>query len=505
EAMCVMASRLGGMKYPAEKLRKAWKNLLFNQFHDILGGCSVKSAYDDAAMLHGEVMSITEQAIARAAAAVTRQIDTLCGKTLPCGKERENWHLWDADALGTPFVLFNPHPWQVTETVCITAEVEEIRDPAGDPVPVQRVRGEQTNGTDKYATAFTASVPAYGYAVYRLHHKGTAAPAAPAMTADERTLENSVIRVVFGEDGEIASFMDKRSGQAVISASCAAVLLDETDCDTWAHNKDSLGETVARFDRPTFGVIESGAVRATLRVTTRSGDSTIRRDYSISPDSDVLTVRMTVDFHEKHRALKLAFPAAGDVTAAIPYGSVVRAQNTGEEPCGAWLACGGLGFASDFACGYDSENGMLRPTVLRGAIYADHFGQKTRDEFCEYMDMGVGHFTYALFPYAGPADADRRARTLNAPLIPYSDSFHTGRLGQTFTGFSSDNDRIVVTAIKQAEDGTGNVIRFFDAAGADGCAALELLGEKLTAEYHHHEIKTFRTTGEETDLIERNQ
>ena len=44
EKLCAMAKELTGDKYPAKKLRKAWKNVLFNQFHDILCGCCVKKA-----------------------------------------------------------------------------------------------------------------------------------------------------------------------------------------------------------------------------------------------------------------------------------------------------------------------------------------------------------------------------------------------------------------------------------------------------------------------------
>lgn len=63
EALSVLADRLTGEdNYPSEKLKKAWKNVLFNQFHDIMGGCAIKSAYKDASYLYGEVMSIAEQA-----------------------------------------------------------------------------------------------------------------------------------------------------------------------------------------------------------------------------------------------------------------------------------------------------------------------------------------------------------------------------------------------------------------------------------------------------------
>ena len=502
EAMCTLASRLAGMKYPAKKLRHAWKALMFNQFHDILGGCAIKSAYEDASYLHGEIMSITEQAIHRAAALLSRRIDTLDGRKLPAGKSEANWRLWEADIPGTPLILFNPHPWEVTATAISTQPVSAVRSPDGSAIPVQRIRSEHTNGrNDKYYTAFRATVPPLGYAVYRLCPGGEAAAAEPLIASEQR-LENEFLSAEFDpETGELSRLTDKRTGTVLLDAPCAAVLLDETACDTWAHDKASLGPDAAVFGSPAFSLIEQGGVRAVLRVTSRSGESLLRRDYILEAGSDALTVRMTVDFHEKHRAFKLSFPVPGSVRAAIPFGSILREPGGGEEPCGAWLTAGKLGFASDFACGYDTADGAFRPSVLRGAIYADHFG--VRDEFCEYMDQGVGEFTYQLFPYAGEADAARRARTLELPLIPYCDSFHGGELPQTYSAFTGDTASAVVTALKEAEDGNGTVIRFAEAEGQDVNVRVRLFDEPLHFSLRPHEIKTIRPGIGEADLLER--
>ena len=43
-----MANALLGLPNPAESTEDAWKGVLFNQFHDILCGCSIEAAYDDA-------------------------------------------------------------------------------------------------------------------------------------------------------------------------------------------------------------------------------------------------------------------------------------------------------------------------------------------------------------------------------------------------------------------------------------------------------------------------
>ena len=92
------------------KLTHAWKNLLFNQFHDILAGCAIESAYTDASYLFGEIMSITDREINRALQAIACKIDT--GADSPTGIKRPegmgHWLVWEHETLGTPLVIFNP-------------------------------------------------------------------------------------------------------------------------------------------------------------------------------------------------------------------------------------------------------------------------------------------------------------------------------------------------------------------------------------------------------------
>lgn len=99
-----MAKELTGDKHPAKKLKKAWKNVLFNQFHDILCGCCVKKAYEDASHLYDETMSITEQAMNLAMQKIAWNIDALGDETLPSYKSHINWKIWEHEVLGTPII-----------------------------------------------------------------------------------------------------------------------------------------------------------------------------------------------------------------------------------------------------------------------------------------------------------------------------------------------------------------------------------------------------------------
>jgi len=502
EKLCVMANELTGDKYPAKKLQKAWKNVLFNQFHDILCGCCVKKAYEDASYLYGETMSITEQTMNIAIQKIAWNIDTLGDETLPSYKSHINWKIWEHEVLGTPVIVFNPNSWSVKTVVSINQDAKKMTDSKGDEIPFQLVRGDQTNQEDKYHTAFIADVPAMGYAVYRFFTEKESEKAfAKVMKVTKTSLENSKIKVEFDEfTGDICKFYDKEHDRYIINSPCKAVLLDDTDCDTWAHDKKVLGKMIGMFDTPEFKITEDGPVRCSIRITTRYNNSTLQRDYTITPDSKEVRVKTVVDFHETHRVLKFTFPMTDEkVIAKIPYGSITRCGYTGEEPCGSLIASGILCVANDSKYGYDTHNSEIRMTILRSAIYADHFGK--RDEFCEFMEQGISEFTYSVFPYKSNADAEKTASELNFALPHIMGSFHKGKLPEVISCFECDNDDIIITAIKQAEDSEETVIRAYEANGNNTNAKMKLFDREIIADFAHNEVKTFKGN-DEVNMIE---
>ena len=497
EKMCIMANKLCGMPYPAEELKNAWKNVLFNQFHDILAGCAIKEAYTDASYSYGETMSVTEKAINRAATAIAKKIDTLCGKQLPSYKKINTvqWRVWETDSLGTPVVVFNPHCHEVSTIIELTSSTIKVTDEYGDEIANQKVRASHSNGNDCFYSAFKVNLPPYGYRVYRIFPGRENTLCDTSLKISTHTLENNKLYVEFDKtSGEIKQIYNKQTNEYIINSLCKTILVDESDCDTWAHDKDRLGDETDVFSDAEFEITETGPVRATLRITNRCSNTIIRRDYTLADDCDTLTVKTFVDFREKHKALKLAFPLAGEhITAAIPYGTIQRSCNTGEEPCQEFVSCKNLGIANDSLYGYDTENGYIRMTALRGAIYADHFGN--RAGATNYMEQGENEFTYAIFPYTDKADASRRASQLNVAPIVYIDSFHSGTLGQQMSCISSDCTDAVVTAIKQSEDNDGTIIRICEMNGKNTNANIKLFDTDINQKIAHNEIKTLKIQG----------
>jgi alpha-mannosidase len=261
-----------------------------------------------------------------------------------------------------------------------------------------------------------------------------------------------------------------------------------------------LGEKVGAFGAPEVKVIESGPVRATLRVITRYKDSILQRDYSILSGDRKVTVKVKIDFHEKHKTLKFAFPLSDEtVISKTAYGTVKRRGYTGEEPCGSWIASGDVCVANDSKYGYDTEDGDMRMTMLRSAIYADHFGK--RDEFCEFMEQGISEFTYSVFPYESDAVSEKVASELNFTLPHIMGSFHKGNLPDTMSCFECENDNIIVTAVKQAEGGSETIIRAYEANGNNTAAKIKLFNKEIVTEFSHNQVKTFKEN-DEVNMIE---
>ena len=502
EKLCVMAGKLTGYAYPAKKLKKAWKNLLFNQFHDILCGCCIKSAYEDAAHLFGEAMSVAEQEMYFAMQKIAWNIDTLGDTELPSPIKKNGW-TWEHEVLGIPAIIFNTHEWSVKALITVKEVASKVTDAKGREIPFQLVRGEHTNRSSKYCTAFIAELLPLGYTTYRIYtQKPSELSPSNSLSASEGCLENSKIRIELDKNtGDIARFFIKESGRYLINTPCRAVLLDETVCDTWAHGEDSLGETVGVFGEAEFEIIENGPVRAILRSTAKYAKSTIVRDFCLLDGDDRITVNAKVDFHEKHRALKFTFPMTDEtVTAKIPYGTITRHGYTGEEPCGSFIASGALAVANDSKYGYDTKNGEMRLTVLRGAAYADHHG--VRDERLEYMDQGVSEFSYSVFEHKSIPETEKAASELNSAPRHVMGSFHHGDLPESLGCFECDNGNVLVSCIKKHEDSDAAVIRIFETSGTDTAVNIRLFDKSVSTDLSHYAIKTLTEDGAEINMLE---
>jgi alpha-mannosidase len=286
--------------------------------------------------------------------------------------------------------------------------------------------------------------------------------------------------------------------------------------DTWGHDVVAYDQELGEFEPVSVRLVENGPVRAIVRVESRYGDSLLREDYALSAGSHHVDVHVVLDWHERLRLLKLRYPTAidgGVVTTETPYGHLVRMPNGHEDPGQSWVdvSGGGRGLTviNDAKHGYDVRLGDIGVSAVRSPVWAWHDPRELEAEGdFEYMDEGRQRFRVRLVPHAGDwrdAGVVRLAAELNQPPFAMFESFHHGPLEPEGSYGDDRNGDVVVTVVKQSEDGEGFVVRAFESSGRDAHANLDVLGFTWQANFRANEIKTFRLWGDavvETDLLE---
>jgi alpha-mannosidase len=496
EVLALISSRIAGLDYPKEKLEGAWKTLLFNHFHDLIAGCSVKGVYRTATRQLGAVLSACDSISVGAMQKIAQSIDTACDGVYK--KDPRRWFVWESERCGMPVVVFNSKPYPVQSSVKLFMSASRVTDSDGADIPFQRVRGEHTLEGRKEITVISVDLPPYSYTVYRVFQEAEPTVTFAPVCFDGETLENDKLAVRFDTElGEIVSVYDKTAERYVASSVFGTRVLDETDADTWAHGKETLGRDIGAFTGAEITVIEQGDVLTTVRVRQHYGESALTRDYTLRRGSDILSVDGFTEFYEKHRAVKLKLPAEDSVTADIAFGTIGRSREGAEEPFGEWLSSGRLGFALKGSHGYDLSNGYFCPTVLRTCIYADHFtadGKDARDPRCEHMGLYRTDFSYAIFPTDSATESRIKCDIFNTPPRGICSSFHNGTLPECGSFFSSEST-VPVSAIKMAEDSESAVIRFFELEGDAVSFRARIFDSELNVSLGAHAVSTLREDG----------
>ncbi|HVN09287.1 MAG TPA: glycoside hydrolase family 38 C-terminal domain-containing protein, partial [Patescibacteria group bacterium] len=209
--------------------------------------------------------------------------------------------------------------------------------------------------------------------------------------------------------------------------------------------------------------------------------STFVQDITLYPRIRRVDVHMTADWHEKHILLKVAFPVpveSDQATYEIPFGSIGRptTRRTPEEraefevPALRWAdlsdAHHGLSLLNNCKYGYDGKANVLRLSLLRSPEWPD-----------PHADEGTHEFTYSVVPHAGgwrEAGTVRAGYDLNTPLRALETENHTGTLPSVHSFISLEPANLVLTAMKQAEDGGDAILRFYESAGQKTTARITL-------------------------------
>jgi alpha-mannosidase len=459
ELFATLANISCGVEYPKAEIETAWKQLLFQQFHDILPGSSITQVYLDALPEWQQVEQVGTKILQASLLAIASQI------SLPQPPQ----------ANSLPIVVFNSLNWQRSEVVSITLPTPAT---ANQQWQVYDISGKQLVSQHSEASTllfFAADIPSVGYRLFWLV-PASLVPPSPSLP-DEWVMENEFLRVtVDSNTGDLSSVFDKTNQREVLSGAGNQLQAFQDSGQYWdAWNIDPnyaqhpLPPTILK----SIQWLEQGAVQSRLQVVRQLGESEFCQDYILSAGVPLLKIATTVHWQESHVLVKAAFPLnieADFATYEIPCGAIRRPTNPQtpaekakwEVPALRWADLTGetnefvygVSLLNDCKYGYDSQANQLRLTLLRSPNWPN-----------PEADRGFHEFTYALYPHAGSwesAHTVKRGYEFNIPLQvivnPHcsnnSEFSNTDKM--SFLDLSADN--LILMAFKQAEDDSQQLI-----------------------------------------------
>ena len=417
--------------YPAEELDSAWKTLLLNQFHDIIPGSSIHWANQDCLRDHEQLAATTGEIICDAQQTIVARVDT--------GEATQ------------PVVVFNA----ASRDRCELVELE----------PGRLVRVE---------------APACGWTVVDLDAAGT------DIDGDVRVadgiLENEHLRVAWDDDGLLVSVFDKDNAREVVAPGARGNLFqlhddNPADFDAWNVDVEYLAHHVDLVGCSSITIVERGPQRGAVRFERTFGDSSISQTMRLASGSRRLEFVTDVDWHERHKFLKVAFPVdvhTNRATYEIQFGHLERPTHANTswdvarfEVCAhRWADLGepgyGVALLNDCKYGHDIRANVMRLSLLRAPAWPD-----------PETDQGTHRFSYALFPHAGDlrdAGVIAEAEAFNLPLVALPASPRRGAAAApaSTSVVRADRPNVTIEAVKQADDGGAVVVRLTEAFGARG-------------------------------------
>jgi alpha-mannosidase len=495
--------------YPIADLDEAWRDHLFNDFHDILPGTCIEPAEQDALGLYARVTESCRRLAFGAATAFN------AGEAAPAY---------------IPVTILNSN----TALRHIPVEVEcmldlrpkwsgqwhlRLFDLQGRELPCQEEQPESLlpfNGWRR-KVAFVADLPALGATHYELRieeGKPTPLGSPPAL---RHQLDPAVGLVTSLDAGEHRECLE--------GPLLKPLVLDDPG-DSWGTDQWGYRKVIGEFGFVPGSLtrLTDGPIRAITETVHTFGHSRIVLHTIAYSGIAVLEFRLRIHWLEERRRLKLSIPtvfSASSVLCEVPGGAGSRPTDGQEHVHGRWLMLEGVAGEKPTALaviheglhGFDVKDGEIRLSVLRSAAYCHEQGFKlSATPTRKFMDHGI-HNVRLLVIADDPAKVRLRlarlADWISAPPRVFAHLPIGAAAGTDDQALSRFLEAIppgfAVLACKQSWDGEALVLRLQETCGARA----ELRDSRHTSTprfvFRPFEIKTLRMGRDgslrEVDLI----
>ncbi len=479
EKMGTISAILGG-EYP--DLEENWKGTLFNQFHDLLPGCSIKSAYD---YTNKEAEIIEKEALD----SINRSILHISDNIRTKGK-------------GIPIIVFNTLAWQRDDVVKInlldkTSERIVINDDSGKTYPAQVIDGQ--------LIFIAEGVPSLGYKTFYICEGEYGGD---YILDNDLKLENEYFLLKIDKNsGTISYLYDKREKKIVMRDRIDEGIVPE---HTFPFNlqasemsdlnfpvtrvvmnnllqalyeekhpmPDSVIGPISKIENllknTEVEVLAAGPVIGSVRIKKKFNRSVIIQDISLYRKISRIDIETYIDWKENSKPdspdpmLKASYTPLLKKTKAyfeIPFGSIERVADGREFPALNWIDISdedyGLSILSDTKYGFDVKGNTVRITLIRNSNEPD-----------PDPDIGEQRFIYSLYPHKGDwktSNTPRKGLELNHRLISSyinnSKENITSPLPSEKTYVSVDKTNVIISCFKKAEKDDDLIVRLYETKG----------------------------------------
>lgn len=474
------ASLLAGID-ARKALEGCWHDILFNSFHDILGGACIKDAYYDARNTYGRAIQTSRETALLSLQKITAKMKTA----------------------GTPGV----DPWSIVVwnlngdefSGYIEAEVQwmhefnwyskgiAVEDADGNRFPCAVIREKSVIPGFRSRFVFRAEIPPMGCKTFRVIQTNEELC---RRTVDPYLIETDRLKVEFSRSGGfINAVYSKETGEKLTGRMFAPISRVD-DGDTWCFNIKGYGEKTP-FEFEGFEIAEANEIRTIIKGNYRFGDSMLEMYYKFYERENYLDISYRVSWNEKHRAFKLECETdAKTLFPAVPYGFVERGESTFDVPMSGHINAGNVGIISDGIFSYDFIEGKIGFTVLRSPIHGDlRLGELPPAPDYDYLSQGISEGRIRLL--FGKADPEKADAFMNPPAV-IAESPHGGELPSTLSFFSKQGEGVALGCLKICEFDDSIILRFCEYRGKNAEITFSFGGIRHRLSFSPFEIRTLK-------------
>lgn len=409
-------------EYPKKELDSCWKELLVQQFHDVLPGSSIAGVYEDAAKAHEKIK------------------ETIKKLLQGCAEK-----LWQKSPQHLTFV--NTLPYDFTQLVELPNGKALVNLPACSIVSIEKKSLEEIKTVE-----------------------------------NDLILENELIAYTFSPDGTLKKAFDYQAKREVISGVGNTLkLFVDTPNDYEAWDIDLTYENQFIEQARVTNISDKTIAKDYQSITfeLEIGNSKIVQTITLANNSKLLEFHNWVDYKESRRMLRVSFDSsimANEATFDIQYGYVKRPthRNTSWDKARFEVVAQkymdiseadyGVALINDSKYGCKVFHNQLDLNLLRSPSWPDANADRCTHEF-----------SYAFLPHTGnlinSQVMSEAAQFNRAPLI--FDNYKTTLENEKFPIFL-EGPNASMEVLKRAEKSDDIIVRIVEKAHLNTLATLNL-------------------------------